>query len=127
MSYFGIPRGRNKALSTVRLVINNANPTNNASLYLDSGSPTTVTFYPGTWLELFASTSTNVNMIEIFDSNGFTQRLGTGAAAAEVDLLLDFPGGNGNIPVRINSGTRVVLQPITNPVVGAEVDINWYD
>jgi len=129
MSYFGDYRGRRKALPTVRIVINSLAATNNASLYLDSGSPATVTFYPGTWLQLFAAGSVpiNVNQLEIFDSNGTTNRLGTGAAASETDLLLDFPGGNGVVSVRIDSNTRIAIQPISNPSIGSETDINFYD
>lgn len=132
MAFFGLPRGRNKALSTVRLILLNSGTTNNASLSLNSAAPSTVTFYPGTFTQLFASSALAVNNIEIFDSFGFTARLATGAAASEVDLLLDLPGGNGFIPVFIAAGTRITVQPITNPVFVAgatppELTINWYD
>ncbi len=130
MSYFGIPRGRNKALATMRLVIVNSNSTNNAQLTLDDGTPTTVTYYPGTWLQLFAAASvtTNINMVELFDSTGFTARIGTGALGSETDLFMNLPGGNGQVPVRINAGTRIVAQPISSSLaVGAELTMNFYD
>jgi len=127
MSYFGIPRGRNKANATIRLTIDNTNPTNNATLYTDSGTGVTVTFTTSAWLQLVASLSQAVNFIEIFDSTGFTARLGTGAAASEADLLLDVPGGNGHIPVFIAAGTRISLRPLTTPPAGSEVVINFYD
>lgn len=127
MSYFGIPRGRNKASPTIRLTIDNENPTNNATLYSDSGVGTTVTFATSAWLQLVASTSQAINFIELFDSTGFTARLGTGAAASEQDLLLDVPGGNGHIPVQLAAGTRISLRPLTTPPVGSEVVINFYD
>jgi len=128
MSFFGIPRGRNKASPTIRLTIDNAGVTNNATLYVDSATPgTVVTFATSAWLEFVASTAQTINFIEIFDSTGFTARLGTGAAASEVDLLLDVPGGNGYIPVLIAAGTRVSMKPLTTPTVGAEVIINFYD
>jgi hypothetical protein len=127
MSYFGIPRGRNKASPTVRLTIDNDNPTNNATLYIDSAAGVTVTFATSAWLELVASLAQTVNFLEIFDSTGFTARLGTGAASSEVDFLLDVPGGNGHIPAYIAPGTRVALRPLTTPPVGAEVVINFYD
>ena len=127
MSYFGIPRGRNKASPTIRLTIDNANPTNNATLYSDSGAGTTVTFATSAWLQLVASTSQTINFIEIFDSTGFTSRLGTGAASSEVDLLLDTPGGNGHIPVFVVAGTRLSMRPMTTPPVGSEVCINFWD
>lgn len=126
MAFFGLPNGRRKSISTVRLTIDNANPTNNATLYLDSGAGTTVTFATSAWLELFASTGQVVNFVEIFDSTGFTARIGTGAASSEVDLLLDIPGGGGFMPVRIDPGTRLSVRPLTTPPAGAELTINFY-
>lgn len=127
MSYFGIPRGRNKANATIRLTIDNDNPTNNATLYSNSGAGSTVTFATSAWLELVNSIANTVNFIEIFDSTGFTARLGTGGSGSEADLLLDVPGGNGHIPVLIQAGTRVSLRPLTTPPAGSEVVINFYD
>lgn len=156
MSFFGLPRGRNKALNTVRLVLAAAGTTNNATLYYDSGygngqtlgAGATVTFWnnnapaPGTnWLPLYAtggsgtatSTGTAVNNIEIFDSFGFTARLGTGASPNQVDFLMDLPGGNGFIPVFIAAGTQLWIAPITNPTFDPtaasqpEFTVNFYD
>jgi hypothetical protein len=127
MSFFGIPRGRNKAAATVRLVIINTNPTNNAQLYLDSASPTTVTYRNTGWLQLFSSLPNVVNALEIFDSTGFTARVATGAPSSEVDLLLNVPGGNGFIPVKIDAGERLAIRPVTNPDVGTEFVLNLYD
>jgi hypothetical protein len=127
MSYFGIPRGRNKAHSTIRLTIDNDSLTNNATLYTNSAAGVTVTFATSAWLELVSSLSQAVNFIEIFDSTGNTARLGTGAASSEVDLLLDTPGGNGHIPVYVAAGTRISLKPLTTPPAGAEVVINFWD
>jgi len=127
MAYFGIPRGRLKASPTIRLTIDNNNPTLNATLYTDSGAGVTVTFATSAWFQLVASTAQTINFIEIFDSTGYTARLGVGAAASEVDLLLDVPGGNGHIPVLIPAGTRLTLRPMTTPTAGAEVVINFYD
>ena len=127
MSYFGIPRGRRKASPTIRLTIDNANPTNNATLYSDSGVGTTVTFGTAAWLQIVASTAQIINFVEIFDSTGFTARLGIGAPASEADLFLDVPGGNGHIPVQIQAGSRVALRPLTTPPAGSEFVINFYD
>lgn len=135
MSFLGLPRGRNKALSTIRVQLLNGGITNNANLYVNSAAPTVVTYYPGTFLQLFASTAQTVNNLEIFDSFGYTARLATGAAAAEVDLLLDLPGGNGYIPVLIAAGSRVTVMPIVAPTFDAgvaatdqpEFTVNWYD
>ena len=127
MAFFGIPRGRRKAAPTIRITIDNINPSNNATLYSDSGVGTTVTFGTAAWLELAASLPQNVNYLEIFDSTGNTARLGLGAPASEADLLLDVPGGNGLIPVRIDAGSRVSLRAITTPAAGTEIVINFYD
>jgi hypothetical protein len=127
MSFFGVPRGRRKASPTIRVTIDNDDPTNNATLYVDSDAGTTVTFGTGGWLELVASLAQGVNYIEIFDSTGFTARLGTGAPASEVDLLLNVPGGNGLLPVKIDPGTRVAMRPMTTPPVGAEFTVNFFD
>lgn len=129
MSYFGIPGGRLKAAPTVNITIISTALTNNATLTLDNGSPTTVTFYPGTWLQLFASLPNEVNFLDIFDSTGATNYLGTGAAASETVLELDYPGGNGYVPILISAGTRFVIQPIVAPTVGtvgSEIDINFW-
>lgn len=127
MSFFGISRGRRKASATIRITIDNENPTNNATLYSDSGSGTTVTYNTSGWLEIVASLAQNVNYIDMFDSTGYTTRFGTGAASSEVDLMLDSPGGPGFIPVRIDAGTRIALRPLTDPPAGGEVTICFYD
>jgi hypothetical protein len=116
-----------KASPTVRLTIDNDSLTNNATLYIDSAAGTTVTFATSAWLELVASLGQAINFIEIFDSTGFTSRLGTGAASSEIDLLLDTPGGNGHIPVFLAAGTRIALRPMTTPPAGSEVVINFWD
>lgn len=149
MSFLGLPRGRNKSLNTVRLVLLNAATSANATLYYDSGygngqsggTGVTVTYYPGSWLPIFAtggtgtatSTGSVVNYIELFDSFGFTSRFGTGAPSSQVDLLLDLPGGNGGIPLLLPAGTQFWIQPITAPIyvsgapTQAEMSINFYD
>lgn len=127
MSFFGIPRGRRKAASTIRITIDNDNPTNNATLYLDSDSGTTVTLATSGWLELIASTTKAINYIQIFDSQGFTGRLALGAPASETDLILIEPGGPGFIPVKIDPGQRVSIRPLAASPVGAEIVINFYD
>ncbi len=127
MSYMGIPRGRKKAAATIRLTIDNNGLTNNATFYSNSGVGTVVTYSTSAWFEIIASLAQNVNMVDIFDSTGYTARLGTGAPAAEVDLMLDYPGGNGQVFVRIDAGTRIALRPLVHPPSGAEVVINFWD
>lgn len=128
MAYFGIPRGRRKASATIRITINvDGGGSNNATMFSNSSSLGSVTFNNAGWLEIVNSLGQNVNFIEIFDSTGATARVGTGSASSEADLLLDVPGGNGFIPVRIDAGTRVSVRAITNPPAGSEFVINFYD
>lgn len=80
----------------------------------------------GAWVQLVASLSSEVQEIEIFDSSGQTLELGTGAAASEARLILVFPGGNGRVPVRIASGTRVSIRAVSATANAGELDINFY-
>lgn len=128
MAFFGIPRGRRKASATVRITVDtDGGGTGNATLYLDSTSVGAVTLNNSGWLEIVSSLANNVNYIEIFDSTGATARLGIGAASSEADLLLDVPGGNGFISVRIDAGSRLAIRAITNPPAGSEFVMNFYD
>lgn len=128
MAYFGIPRGRRKASATIRIAVTaDGGGAGNATMYSNSTSLGAVTLNNSGWLEVVNSLAQNVNFIEIFDSTGATARIGTGGSGSEADLLLDVPGGNGFIPVRIDAGTRVSIRAITNPPAGSEVVINFYD
>lgn len=148
MSFFGLPRGRNKALNTVRIVLLNGGVTNNATIYYDSGfgngqsggAGTVVTYQVGTNLPIFAtggagtatSTAAVVNNIEIFDSFGFTSRVLTGAGTP-LDFFMDLPGGNGYNSTFMAAGTLLWVTPLVNPVFDPnaasqpEMTINFYD
>lgn len=78
------------------------------------------------YVELIASTGSEINQLEIFDSSGETLKLALGAAASEVDLLLVTPGGNGIIPVNIPAGTRVSIRAVSATASVGEIDINCY-
>lgn len=80
----------------------------------------------GAWVQLVASLSATVNMIEIFDSSGQTLEIGTGAVASETRLIILTPGGNGQVPVTIASGTRVSIRAISATASSGELDINFY-
>jgi len=41
-------------------------------------------------------------------------------------LFLDVPGGNGQVPVFLQAGTRLALRPLTTPQAGGEVVFNFY-
>jgi hypothetical protein len=99
----------------------------NTYMYKDGASEALVTYNKNVWLELIASASTAVNMIEIFDSTGNTALIGYGASPGEVPLFQITPGGNGLATVRIDVGTRLTIRPLVNPVDGTEFVINFYD
>ena len=126
MSYFGIPRGRRKAFSQVRLVTDGSGVT---TRYRDGVSEGTVTYSTAGYTELVsaAQNTQNVNQIEIFDSSGNTGLLGTGAAASEVVLIHVVPGGNGLVGLRIDAGTRIAIKPLTTPANNTECTLNFYD
>lgn len=126
MSYFGIPRGRRKAFSQVRLVTDGTGVT---TRYRDGVSEGVVTYTTAGYTELVstAQNTKNVNQVEIFDSTGNTALLATGASASEVVLIQVTPGGNGLIGMRIDAGTRLAIKPITTPANNTELVINFYD
>ena len=86
-----------------------------------TGSVTT-----GAWVELIPSLGSQAQDIEIFDSSGQTLEIGTGAAAAEARLFIVMPGGNGRIPVRIASGTRISIRAVSGTANVGEICINLY-
>jgi hypothetical protein len=101
------------------------------SSYLDSSetirndySVTPVT--TGAWVQLVASTLSDVKEIEIFDSSGQTLELGLGGSGSEVRKIIIFPGGNGRIPCQIAAGSRVSIQAISANASVGEIDINFY-
>lgn len=127
MSFAGNMRGRVKAASTVRITYD-GNATNNASISKDLGAASVATMNTTTYLEIFSSLPNLVNYIEIFDSSGYTIVIATGAAGSEIPLVLVPPGGNGFIPIRIDSGSRVTIKAIsTNPPANAETVLNFFD
>jgi hypothetical protein len=126
MSYFGIPRGRRKAISQVRLVTDGSGVT---TRFRDGVSEGTVTYTTAGWTELVsvAQNTQNVNQIEIFDSTGNTSLMGSGSAGSEVVLIHVTPGGNGVVGLRIDAGTRLAIKPLTTPANNTELVINFYD
>lgn len=80
----------------------------------------------GAWVELVASLAADVNLLEIFDSSGQTLEIGTGGAGVETVLFLVFPGGNGQVPVAIASGTRVSIKAVSGTANAGELNINFY-
>lgn len=87
-------------------------------------SSTSVT--TGAYVQLIASTATDVHEISVFDSSGQTLVLAFGAAASEVDQIYIFPGGNGREPLYIASGTRVSIKAVSGSADTGEIAINFY-
>jgi hypothetical protein len=78
------------------------------------------------YVQLKASLAAECQEVEIFDSSGQPLYLATGAGGAEVDQVYIFPGGNGRIPLRIASGTRVALKAVGTTASTGEILVNFY-
>jgi hypothetical protein len=89
----------------------------------DYGSTSVTT---SAYVQLKASLAAECQEVEIFDSSGQTLVLATGAAASEVDQIYITPGGNGRIPLRIASGTRVSIKAVSATASVGEIDVNFY-
>jgi hypothetical protein len=116
---FGPGAGSSQSL---RAVIAGSSVSDKARYDYTSGTVTT-----GAYTQLDASLAGDCNSIEIFDSSGETLLLATGAAASEVDLLYITPGGNGRIPVRIASGTRLSVKAVSASASAGELVLNCYN
>lgn len=84
----------------------------------------------GAYVQLFASAAvTNaVNIVEIFDSSGQTLELGVDAAGgvSYSRVALIVPGGNGQINLRISSGSSVAVRAVSATANTGEIDVNLY-
>lgn len=88
-----------------------------------TGTPVTT----GAYLQVIASTTSVINAVEIFDSSGQTLALAFGGAGSEVNQIIIYPGGNGRVPLRIPSGTRVSVIALSATASSGELDINFYE
>jgi len=79
----------------------------------------------GAWVELVSSLGAEVNLLDIFDSSGQTMELGVGAAASEARVAIIYPGGNGQLPLQIASGSRVSIRAVSNDADAGELNINF--
>jgi hypothetical protein len=108
VSTFPSPSGRTKANAPVRNVYSSTNVTT------------------GAYVQLVASTSAATNLVEVFDSSGQTMALAVGASSSEVQQFYIFPGGNGQVPLNIPSGSRVSIIAISATASVGEIDVNFY-
>ena len=126
MSYFGMPRGRRKVIGQVRLVTDGVGVT---TLYRDNISEGVVVYTTAAYLQIVSAVQNtqNINYIDIFCSEGYTGVIATGPIASETVLFYSTPGGNGQLNVRIDSGTRITIKPLTTPPINSECVINFFD
>lgn len=80
----------------------------------------------GAYVQLVASTSAAINLLDIFDSSGETLVFAVGAAAAEVDQFYISPGGNGRIELAIPAASRLSVKAISATASVGELIINSF-
>ena len=78
------------------------------------------------YTQLVGALAAEAQEVEIFDSSGQTLLLATGGAGSEADKVYIVQGGNGRIPLRIASGTRVAIKAVTATASSGEIIINFY-
>lgn len=78
------------------------------------------------YVQLVASTTIAATEIEIFDSSGQTLVLAFGAAAAEIDQIYIFPGGNGKVTLAVPAATRVSVKAVSATASVGELLVNFY-
>lgn len=78
------------------------------------------------YVQLVSSLAAEAHEVEIFDSSGQTLLLATGGAGVEADKVYIVQGGNGRIPLRIASGTRVAVKAVSGTASSGEIVINFY-
>lgn len=79
------------------------------------------------YVQLIAATSGPATELEVFDSSGRTLKLAFGAPGSEVDQFLIFPGGNGQLPLTVPSGTRISIEAVSISASAGEIDVNLYN
>lgn len=78
------------------------------------------------YVQLVASTTSAINMIEIFDSSGVALYFATGAAGSEVNQFVIYPGGNGQVPFAIAASTRLSVKAVSTSATSGTGIINLY-
>ena len=78
------------------------------------------------YVQIVASTTSTVNMVEIFDSSGVALYFATGGAGSEVNQFVIYPGGNGQVQFAIAAGTRLSLKAVSTSATSGTGIINLY-
>lgn len=87
----------------------------NAPTVTTYGTPVTSAAY----VTIIASTTSATNLVEIFDSSGVAIFFAVGAAASEVNQFVIYPGGNGQVPLKIPAGSRISYKAVSTSATGA--------
>lgn len=78
------------------------------------------------YVQIVASTSNAINLIELFDSSGQAIYLAVGAAASEVNQIIIIPGGNGQVPLFIPAGSRISYKAVSTSATAGFNVLNMY-
>lgn len=81
----------------------------------------------GAYVQLIASTSADIEVIDVFDSSGQTLVFAVGGAGSEVNQFYIVPGGNGTIELDIPSGSRLSAKAISADATSGELVINCFN
>ncbi len=105
----------------------------NAIIALGAGKPSvalarhdyTVPVTTLAYTTLVASLPAAVSQLFIFDSSGQTLVLAVGAAASEVDQAYVIPGGNGELNLKIPTGSRVSIKAVSANATVGEISVTF--
>lgn len=102
---------------------NSASPTGRASVNLARNVYSTTNVTTAAYVQIIASTSAISNQQYIFDSSGQTLVLAVGGVGSEVDQFYIVPGGNGEMNLKIPSGSRVSVKAVSATANAGELNI----
>ena len=94
--------------------------------YVHLGNAAGKTFIKSSDGTTISSIPATVKEIEIFDSSGQSLYLAIGAAAAEINKLMVFPGGNGRIPLALATNDDLSLKAFSATANAGNLLINFY-
>jgi len=77
------------------------------------------------WEEITAETTAKVTRLHIFDSSGYFVRIGIGAIGSEEELFRVAPGGDGQVVLEIQVGSRLTIRYMADTLVSGELLINF--
>lgn len=78
------------------------------------------------YVQVIASTTAAASMVEIFDSSGVTLYFAVGGAGSEVNQFVITPGGNGQVPLSVPSGSRISVKATGTTASTGILVVNLY-